>query len=349
MAKKHSTQATEKRAFDAEVGKVLQLMIHSLYTNKDIFLRELISNASDACDKLRYAAINDSSLTTEEPGIEIKIDSKNSAIIITDKGIGMSREDMIENLGTVARSGTQKFMESLKGATQDQSMKLIGQFGVGFYSAYMVADKVRVDSTKAGSDETYSWESDGKDGYTITKSDEKLPCGTQIILHLKPEESEFLEHYKLHHIIKTYSDHISFPITRIDDEGNGEVVNKASALWSRAKSEISESEYNEFYHHISHSPDTPWLTLHHKAEGTVEYTSLLYIPSIKPYDLFHPDRISRVQLYVKRVFITADEVSVIPAYMRFLRGVVDSEDLPLNISRETLQNNQLLFLWLSTN
>jgi len=339
MAKK---PAIETRAFDAEVGKVLQLMIHSLYTNKDIFLRELISNASDACDKRRYAALQDASLSTDDIGIEVKVDAENSAVIITDNGIGMSKEELIENLGTVARSGTQKFMESLQDAPQGNAMQLIGQFGVGFYSAYMVAEKVLVESTKAGTDKTYSWESDGQAGYAVAKSEKSLPAGTKITLFLKPGESEFLEHYKLQHIIKTYSDHINFPITLINEDGVAEVINKASALWVRPKSEITETEYTDFYHHVSHSPDTPWLTLHHKAEGAVDYTSLLYIPSIKPYDLFHPDRQSRVKLYVKRVFITDDEVSVIPAYMRFLRGVVDSEDLPLNISRETLQNNHLL-------
>lgn len=339
MAKK---PAVETRSFDAEVGKVLQLMIHSLYTNKDIFLRELISNASDACDKLRYAALQDPSLSTDDLGIEIKVDPENSIITITDNGIGMSKEELIENLGTVARSGTQRFMSSLQEAPQTNVMQLIGQFGVGFYSAYMVAEKVIVESTKAGSGKTYAWESDGQEGYTVTQCEKTLPTGTKITLLLKPSESEFLEHYKLQHIIKTYSDHINFPITLIGEEGNSEVVNKASALWARSKSEITEEEYTEFYHHASHSPDTPWLTLHHKAEGAVDYTSLLYIPSIKPHDLFHPDRQSRVKLYVKRVFITADEISIIPAYMRFLRGVVDSEDLPLNISRETLQSNQQL-------
>lgn len=332
----------ETRAFDAEVGKVLQLMIHSLYTNKDIFLRELISNASDACDKLRYASLQDSSLSSDDIKITISADSTNSTLTITDNGIGMSKEELIENLGTVARSGTQRFMASLENSPQTDVKKLIGQFGVGFYSAYMVADKVLVESTKAGSDETYAWESDGKEGYTVSPCKETLPRGTKITLYLKSSEAEFLEHYKLHHIIQTYSDHINFPIILIDEQGKDEAVNKASALWARPKSEISEAEYNEFYHHISHSPDTPWLTLHHKAEGALEYTSLLYIPSIKPHDLFHPDRQSRVKLYVKKVFITDNEVNIIPAYMRFLRGVVDSEDLPLNISRETLQNSNLL-------
>lgn len=335
MAKK---QTIEKRTFDAEVGKVLQLMIHALYTNKDIFLRELISNASDACDKLKYVALQDPSLASEL-SISVKIDPENKKITITDTGIGMTKEEMIENLGTVARSGTQRFMANLK---DSNPVDLIGQFGVGFYSAYMVAEKVIVESTKAGTNETHIWESDGQEGYTVTKSSETLPCGTRITLLLKQDEHEFLEKYRIQHIIKTYSDHISFPITLIDADGNAELINKASALWIRSKSEITENEYNEFYHHISHSPDIPWLTLHHKAEGAVEYTSLLYIPSAKPYDLFHPDRQSRVKLYVKRVFITENESSLIPPYLRFLQGVVDSEDLPLNISRETLQNNQLL-------
>lgn len=336
MAKK----SVETRTFDAEIGKVLQLMIHSLYTNKDIFLRELVSNASDACDKLRYAALTDLSLASDEIKIEVQVDPKNSAIIISDNGIGMSQEELIENLGTVARSGTQRFIENLQDS--QAATQLIGQFGVGFYSAYMVAQRVVVESTKAGEDKTYTWESNGQEEYTVSPRAEALPRGTRITLFLKPSEAEFLEKYRLHHIIKTYSDHITFPIHLIDEEGGVEVVNKASALWARSKAEISEQEYNEFYHHVSHSPDNPWLTLHHKAEGAIEYTSLLYIPSAKPHDLFHPDRQSRVKLYVKRVFITDDEVSIIPAYMRFLRGIVDSEDLPLNISRETLQNTHLL-------
>ncbi len=333
-----STSTPQTKPFAAEVGKVLQLMIHSLYTNKPIFLRELISNASDACDKLRYEALQNSALAEEELQIRVEINKQNNTISVIDNGIGMSREDLVQNLGTVARSGTQRFLESL--STDSNNVNLIGQFGVGFYSAFMVADRVIVYSTKAGSNETYKWESDGQSDYTIAECDENLPRGTKVVLHLKPEESEFLEHYRLHHIIKTYSDHISFPITLDDGQGQADVVNMASALWARPKAEITEEQYNEFYHYVAHSPDTPWLRAHYRAEGAaVEYTCLLYIPSVRPFDLFNPDRKGRVKLYIKKVFISEDTSGLLPAYLRFVRGVIDSEDLPLNISRETLQHS----------
>ena len=330
------------KKFDAEVGKVLHLMIHSLYTNKDIFLRELISNASDACDKLRYKAIaNPEFLDGDDFKISVKIDKPNNAIIIQDNGIGMNMEDMVQNLGTIASSGTQKFLESL-GKDDKKNTQLIGQFGVGFYSSFIVADEVTVHSTKAGEKKTFVWSSKGDGEYTISKSDEDLSRGTRITLKIKPSEVQFLERYKLHHIIHTYSDHIAFPIALIDDEDKEEIVNKAVAIWVRPQSEVSKDEYSEFYHHIAHSPGEPWMTLHNKVEGNIEYTNLLYIPDNKPFDLFHPDRKARVKLYVKRVFITDDGINLIPPYLRFLRGVVDSEDLPLNISRETLQNNSVI-------
>jgi molecular chaperone HtpG len=334
--------AQEVRKFDAEVGKVLQLMIHSLYTNKDIFLRELISNASDACDKFRYESIQNSDYQTEEAlKIEVELNKDAKQIVIRDNGIGMDKEDLIRNLGTIASSGTQKFISQLKEKENAANLQLIGQFGVGFYSAFMIASKVEVISTKMGSNQTYIWASEGLGEYSINEYNESRNRGTEIRLTIKDSDVEYLEKYKIKHIIKTYSDHVSFPIY-LKEGDNSELINSASAIWMRPKTEISEEQYKEFYHHVSHSPDNPWITLHNKAEGAVEYTSLLYIPSQKPFDLFHPDRKGRVKLYVKRVFITEDEPNLIPAYLRFLRGVVDSEDLPLNISRETFQHNQVI-------
>jgi molecular chaperone HtpG len=334
----------ETKKFSAEVGKVLQLVIHSLYTNRDIFLRELISNASDACDKLRYASINDNSIGVDSKSllIKVEVDKNKNQLIISDNGIGMNKEDMELNLGTIASSGTQRFMEQIKNASSPSDVQLIGQFGVGFYSAFMIAEKVDVLSKKHGESQAYIWESKGDGEYSISEA-EYSEYGTRIILHLKQSEVEYLEKYRIKHIIKTYSDHISFPIEFADEDGKKEVVNSASAIWTRSKSEITNEQYLDFYHHVSHSPDEPWMTLHNKTEGNVEYTSLLFIPSQKPFDLFHPDRKNRVKLYVKKVFITEDNANLIPAYMRFLRGVVDSEDLLLNISRETLQNNQIIF------
>jgi molecular chaperone HtpG len=333
----------EKLKFSAEISKVLHLMIHSLYTNKDIFLRELISNASDACDKLRYESLTHPELAGEEGadfGIKLTINKDKKTLTLADNGIGMSRDELINNLGTIAKSGTQDFLSQLTGDGK-KDMPLIGQFGVGFYSSYMVADKVTVVSTRAGSNESWQWESEGTGEFTITPL-EKTTRGTSITLHLKASEEEFLDKFRVRHIIQTYSDHISFPITVIDEEGKSEMVNTASALWMRSKSDVTAEQYTEFYHHVAHSPDEPWLVLHNKAEGKLEYTALLFIPSMKPFDLFHPDRKRRVKLYVKRVFITEENLDLVPQYMRFLRGVIDSEDLPLNISRETLQNNPLL-------
>ena len=331
---------SEKHTFSAQISKVLKLMIHSLYTNKDIFLRELISNASDACDKLRYASATNSELQKDALGITISSDKKARTITIEDSGIGMSKEELIANLGTIAKSGTQEFINSLTGDAK-KDMPLIGQFGVGFYSAFVIADKVTVESCKAGENQGYIWESEATGDFSIAEGT-KTTCGTKITLHVKAGEDEYLDKFRLQHIAQTYSDHISFPIEFIDEEGKKTTVNKASALWTRAKSEITDEQYKEFYHHVAHSPDNPWAILHNKNEGKVEYTNLLFIPSIQPFDLFHPDRKRRVKLYVKRVFITDEGSEIIPHYLRFLRGIVDSEDLPLNISRETLQQNPIL-------
>lgn len=344
-ARADDTTHTESHHFSAEISKVLQLMIHSLYTNKDIFLRELISNASDACDKLRYEAAQNDALLGEDAELKIRVDLdvKAGTITVSDNGIGMDREDLIANLGTIAKSGTQEFFKNLSGdAAKDTN--LIGQFGVGFYSAYMVADRVEVISRKAGGDDGWKWESAGDGEFTLAPLHEPIPRGTHITLHIRKDAKEYLDRYKLRHIIQTYSDHIGFPITIAGgkEETHEEVVNDAGALWTRPKSEITDEQYQEFYRHVAHQPDEPFLTLHNQVEGKLSYTNLLFVPSMKPFDLFHPDRKGRVKLYIKRVFITEESQDLLPAYLRFVRGVIDSEDLPLNISRETLQKNPMM-------
>lgn len=342
--KKKNTHATstQTHAFNAEISKVLKLMIHSLYTNKDIFLRELISNASDACDKLRYQAITQPDLLNDQSELSITIsaDEANKTVTIRDNGIGMSRDDLIANLGTIAKSGTGEFLEALTG-DKKKDTSLIGQFGVGFYSAYMVADNVVVRSRKAGESEAWQWESAGEGEFTVSPAEDDFTRGTEITLHLRDEAKEYADKHRISFIAQTYSDHISFPIEFIDGEEKKQ-LNKAAALWTRPQSEITDEQYQEFYNHVSHQPDEPWEILHNKLEGTISYTNLLFIPSMKPFDLFSPERRRRVKLYVKRVFITDENVEIVPAYLRFLRGVVDSEDLPLNISRETLQQNPIL-------
>lgn len=339
-AKKITEAGPEQHQFDAEIARVLHLMIHALYTNRDIFLRELISNASDACDKLRYEASQKEGLLKDNPelGIHLSYDEKARTIVIEDTGIGMNRDDMIANLGTIAKSGTREFFEQVE---KNKDVNLIGQFGVGFYSAFMVSDKVTVESRKAGDDQSWIWESEGAGSYSIAEGVER-PRGTRITLHLKEDAKEYLDKHKLSHIVQTYSDHVAFPIKLTDSEGHTDTVNDGSAIWTRNKSDITDEQYQEFYRHIAHSPEKPWMVLHNKAEGKVEYTNLLFIPGMKPFDLFHPERKRRVKLYVKRVFITDEGIDLIPSYLRFLRGIVDSSDLPLNISRETLQKSAVL-------
>src|SRR6201997_4649237 len=341
--RQHATavMTQETRSFQAEVSRLLDIVAHSLYTQKEIFLRELISNASDACDRLRYAVLTEPALAESDTDYRVVLTPDKTArtLTIADNGIGMNREELIENLGTIARSGTAAFINQLSGDTR-KDMNLIGQFGVGFYSAFMVAEKVEVHSRKAGESEGWRWVSDGKGEFTI----EPLPeaaRGATIVVHLREGEDEYLEPARLRRIVKTYSDHIGLPII-LKDAGKEETLNTASALWTRPKSEITQEQYNEFYHHVGHSFDDPWLTLHAKAEGVFEYTSLIFVPSAKPFDLFDPERKSRVKLYVRRVFITDDGTNILPPYMRFLRGIVDSEDLPLNISREMLQSNPMV-------
>lgn len=342
---------TEKMGFEAEVSRLLHMMVHSVYSEREIFLRELISNASDACDKLRYEALTNKELSKNvgDFAIDIHVDKKASTLIVSDNGIGMNREDLISHLGTIARSGTSAFMENISGDTK-KDVNLIGQFGVGFYSVFMVADQVEVLSKKAGDDKAYLWASDGIGEYTISDA-EKEKHGTQITLHIKKDADEFLEVMRLKNIIKTYSDHITIPITLIskkagddksDEKETSEKVNDGTALWARPKSEITDEQYKEFYQHVGHAFDDPATTIHYRAEGKIEYTVLLFIPSQQPMDLFDPARKTRVKLYVKRVFITDDCEDLLPGYLRFMRGIIDSEDLPLNISREMLQNNPVM-------
>jgi molecular chaperone HtpG len=340
----------EKLGFQAEVARLLHIMTHSVYSRKEVFLRELISNASDACDKLRYMALTNPGLVSggNDFAVTVTVDAKASTLTVSDNGIGMNRADLIENLGTIARSGTAAFAEQLAKTEKksgDDPLSLIGQFGVGFYSAFMVADKVDVISRKAGEDTAWLWSSDGLGEFTV-KAAEKRDNGTSVLLHLRKDAKDFLDAAEIRRIVKTYSDHISLPIRLVVVEdgkpGDPETVNGASALWARPKSEITADQYRECYHHLAHAFDEPWLTLHYKAEGKIEYDVLLFVPSSRPLDLFDPGRENHVKLYVRRVFITDDCKELLPPYLRFLRGVIDSADLALNISREMLQNNPLL-------
>ncbi len=333
----------ETLGFQAEVARLLHLMVHSVYSEKEIFLRELISNASDACDRLRYAALTDSSLMEGEADLRvtIAIDKKAKTLTITDNGIGMSRDELAKDLGTIARSGSGAFVENLTG-DDAKDVSLIGQFGIGFYAAFMVADKVEVISRRAGSDEAWSWESDGLGEFTLATASRE-GRGTTIHLHLRKDAKDYLDDVRLRQIVKTYSDHVALPIVLLGaKDGEDETLNTASALWVRPKKEITGEQYTEFYHHVGHVFDEPWVNIHYKAEGKIEYSVLLFVPTQRPYDLFDPERKCRVKLYVRRVYITDDCDDLLPPYLRFMRGVVDSEDLPLNVSREMLQNNPVI-------
>lgn len=345
-----------KYEFQTQVNQLLHLMIHSLYSNKEIFLRELISNSSDALDKLNYLALTQDEYKnlSYTPRIDIIINKENKTLCIKDNGIGMDEQDLQDNLGMIARSGTKSFVEKLSGDAKKDS-SLIGQFGVGFYSAFMVADKIEVVSKKANTNKAYKWESKGGSEYEITDATQE-EHGTTIILHVKEEESEFLESYRLQSIITKYSNHIPFAIWMDKEEyvapkNEGEEgtyesknvqINKASALWRVAKKDLKEDDYKSFYNQISHDSSEPFLWAHTKAEGTLEYTTLFYIPSTAPFDLFRMDYQPGVKLYVKRVFITDDEKELLPTYLRFVKGIIDAEDLPLNVSREILQQNKIL-------
>ncbi|RDL45845.1 molecular chaperone HtpG [Marinomonas piezotolerans] len=353
------TTETQKETlgFQTEVKQLLHLMIHSLYSNKEIFLRELISNASDAVDKLRFEAVSNADLLSEDPNLRVRIgfDADAGTITIDDNGIGMSRDEAISNLGTIAKSGTAQFLEQLSG-DQKKDSQLIGQFGVGFYSAFIVADRVTVETRRAGNSEAIRWESEGSGEFTIESID-KATRGTTITLHLKEDGKEFADNWRLRSLVSKYSDHISIPVEMLkvptpeyDEEGNvkpadenaeptWEAVNSAKALWTRPRNEVTDEEYKEFYKHVSHDFQEPLKWSHNKVEGKLEYTSLLYIPSKAPHDLWNRDMLRGLKLYVQRVFIMDDAEAFLPPYMRFVKGVVDSNDLSLNVSREILQND----------
>src|SRR4030088_53337 len=335
----------ETHTFQAEVAQLLHLMVHSVYSETEIFLRELISNASDACDKLRYEAIARPELIAdgEAPKIRIVPNKKDNTLVVADSGIGMDRQELIDNLGTIARSGTKAFVTRL--AEAKDGTGLIGQFGVGFYSAFMVAERIVVFSRHAGTEEVWTWISSGGNGFDIAPASEedikRIARGTEIVLHLKPDATKYLESYEIERIVGAYSDNIQFPILLKSEEGEPRQINSASALWQRPKSELTPEDYKQAYKSIANAFDEPAMTLHYRAEGRYSYAVLLFAPSTKPFDLFEPARKGKVKLYVRRVFIT-DDAELLPAYLRFMRGVVDSEDLPLNISREMLQNNPQL-------
>lgn len=340
-----TTTAPESQPFQAEVAELLHLMVHSVYSETDIFLRELISNASDACDKLRYEAIARPDLIADGAPPEIRIvpDKKAKTLTVADSGIGMDRQELIDNLGTIARSGTKSFVARLSEAKDGAN--LIGQFGVGFYAAFMVAERIVVTSRHAGSDQVWVWSSSGGSGFEVAPADEeaakRVARGTEIVLHLKKDAEKYLETYEIERIVRAYSNNIQFPIFLVPEEGEPRQINSASALWQRSKSDLSDEDYKEAYRSIAGAFDEPAMTLHYRAEGRQSYAVLLFAPSTKPFDLFDQARKGKVKLYVRRVFI-ADDADLLPAYLRFIRGVIDSEDLPLNISREMLQNNPQL-------
>ena len=330
-----------KQKFKTEVSKLLDIVVNSLYSEKYIFLRELISNASDACDKLRYYSLTNPGIAKNNGDFKITItpNAEENTLTVSDNGIGMNKDDLVNHLGTIAKSGTADFVRNAK--DNGSVVDLIGKFGVGFYSAFMVAEKVEVTTRRAGETQAYLWKSNGVDGFEISESTrEKI--GTDIKLYLKEDAKDFTDTIYLRHIIRTYSDHISYPIVLDLGKAGEETVNTGSALWTKNKADITDDQYNEFYHHISRNFDTPWMRLHFKAEGSIEYTGLLYIPSEAPYDLFQPDRQQSLKLYVNRVFISDKVEDLMPAYLRFVKGIIDSADLPLNISREMLQHNALI-------
>ena len=340
-------EAAQTRQFEAEVSQLLKLMIHSMYSNQEVFLRELISNASDAIDKLRFEALSDEALFEGQTDlhIEIELDKEARTVTVRDTGIGMSQEEVVENIGTIARSGTRQFLERLTGDQREDS-QLIGQFGVGFYSAFIVAARVVLTTRRAGEEKGVRWESTGEGEYTIEEA-EKAERGTEIVLHLREEVDEFLEPPRVEKVVRRYSDHLSFPIYLVDEANEEEPkrqINEASALWARRRSEISDEEYKNFYKHVAHAFDEPLTWLHTTVEGRLKFTILFYLPTIRPFDLGGPnqDQAGGVKLYVKRVFILDDAQMFLPRYLRFIRGVVDSDDLPLNISRELLQNDRVV-------
>ena len=338
------TATAQTHSFQTEVKQLLQLMIHSLYSNKEVFLRELISNGSDACDRLRFAALTNSGLLEdgETLGLKVSVDKNEKTVTISDNGIGMTTDEVVENIGTIARSGTRQFMEALSGDAANDA-NLIGQFGVGFYSAFLVAHRVELTTRHAGAEEGVRWISDGEGEYTI-ESITRAERGTTITLYLRDEDKEFAEDFRLRGIISRYSDHISLPIEMPSEDkekkGGWEPVNSGSALWSRPKNDVSEEDYHRFYQSLSYDTETPLATLHNRVEGNLEYTSLFFIPKKAPFDLWDREQRHGINLYVRRIFIMDDAKYLMPSYLRFVRGVIDAADLPLNVSREFLQNNK---------
>jgi molecular chaperone HtpG len=337
--------APETRSFEADVAKLLHLMVHSVYSDKDVFLRELISNAADACEKLRYESLSDPALTaSDSPRITVTLDPDARQIIVEDNGIGMSEAELVEALGTIARSGTKAFMDRIASAKEAEGTQLIGQFGVGFYSAFMVADRVDVFSRRAGSDQAAHWSSDGLGTYTVQPADlaQAPDHGTRVLLHLKEDAASYTERFQTQRIVKDQSGHVPVPIfLKEKPDAEAEQIADGAALWTKPKSEISAEDYTDFYRSVAGQFDQPALTLHYRAEGLHEYSVLAFIPEMKPFDLFDPDRTGRMKLYVRRVFIT-DDAEILPRYLRFVRGLVDSSDLPLNVSREMIQQSPVL-------
>jgi molecular chaperone HtpG len=354
MTEETIAAASESRPFEADVAKLLHMMVHSVYSDKDVFLRELISNAADACERLRYEAISTPELLADDPKpkITLSIDAEHRVLTVADNGIGMSHDELVESLGTIARSGTKAFMERIEAAQENaqdkaqgkESATLIGQFGVGFYSAFMVAEKVEVTSRRAGATQAWRWTSDGKGAFTVAavELDAAPARGTRVVLHLLEDAKSYTERFTLERLVKTQSGHVPVPIVIIDkpDAEPAEIADGA-ALWTKPKSDISAAEYTDFYRSVAGQFDEPALTIHFRAEGRHEFTALAFIPSSRPFDLFEPERKGRIKLYVKRVFITED-AEILPRYLRFVRGLVDSADLPLNVSREMIQESPIL-------
>jgi molecular chaperone HtpG len=334
------SETVERHEFGAEVGRLLDLVVHALYSEREIFLRELVANAADAVDRRRFEALTQPELALPEaPKLRILPDKAARTLTISDAGIGMGKAELVEHLGTIARSGTLAFAKSLADAPAGDKPSLIGQFGVGFYSAFMVADRVEVTSRRAGTDEAWLWASEGKGDYTLAPAT-RDDAGTDIVLHMKPDAEEFLEPFRLQTIIRKWADHIAIPIT-VARDGQDEPANEGTALWRKSKSDVTEEQYAEFYRHVAHAFDTPWATLHWRAEGMLDFSALLFIPGMKPFQAVEGERESRVRLHVRRMFIT-EEAGLLPPWLRFVHGVVDTEDLPLNVSREMLQATPVL-------
>jgi molecular chaperone HtpG len=332
--------SAERHPFGAEVGRLLDLVVHSLYSEREIFLRELVANAADATDRRRFEQLTDKALSfTGDPAIRITPDKPARTLTIADDGIGMSRDELAQNLGTIAKSGTRAFAANLEGATAEERPALIGQFGVGFYAAFMVADRVEVTSRRAGAEEAWLWASDGRGDYTLAPATRET-AGTTIVLHMKSDAEEYLEPYRLETVIRKWADHITIPVT-ITRDGQDTPANEGTALWRKPKAEVTDQSYTEFYRHLGHFFDEPWATLHWRAEGQLEFAALLFVPGSRPFDVIEGDRDSHVRLHVKRMFITSD-AKLLPEWLRFIQGVVDTEDLPLNVSREMLQATPVL-------